>query len=98
MATSPTQVAFRRRRSPTHPLLVQPSASSSRKFYTSSSSLAKRFAQLKLLLFKRFGFITKRFDACVRNLTVVPTSTKLPPLDLLMRMPSLAFAQYLFYA
>ncbi|KAG9023380.1 UAA transporter, partial [Tulasnella sp. UAMH 9824] len=68
-------------------------------FHTSSSSLAKRFVPLKAPpVFKRFGFITKRFDMNMRNQVVVSTSIKLHPLSLLMRTPPLAFVQCLFYA
>ncbi|KAG9042255.1 UAA transporter [Tulasnella sp. UAMH 9824] len=79
---------------------LNPSASSPT-FHTSSSSLAKRFAPLKHLLFKRFGFVTKRFDidfGDMRNQTVVSISIKLHPLDLLMRISPLVFVQCLFYA
>ncbi|KAG8973996.1 UAA transporter, partial [Tulasnella sp. 427] len=51
--------------------------------HTLSSALAKRFAPVKRVLFRRFGYVTKRFDLDfgLSNQSVVSTSIKLHPLD-----------------
>ncbi|KIO15794.1 hypothetical protein M407DRAFT_34609 [Tulasnella calospora MUT 4182] len=61
----------------------RPSSSPSTTFRTSCSSLSERVALIKRILFKRFAFITKRFDLDLTTGLPAASSTKGPAISVI---------------